>query len=141
MKDINDAIKVLTQLKGRLVELKSVVVPPKTTKAAKPTEGYPADFERFWEAYPRSEGKIAAFRCWRTRLKEGFLPEALILAASNYARTKRGEEARHIRLPSTFLGPDKHFLDHVKNRADAFVPQDKTDEMAGLVRHEGTVRD
>src|SRR5690606_6790371 len=33
---------------------------------------YSEDFERFWSVYPRKVEKRRAFKCWQTRLREGY---------------------------------------------------------------------
>lgn len=53
--------------------------------------GYPDDFSRFWEAYPRGRrsGKQAALKAWRDAIKTTD-PETLIAAAERYAASPVG---------------------------------------------------
>ncbi|PKM90317.1 MAG: hypothetical protein CVU87_02720 [Firmicutes bacterium HGW-Firmicutes-12] len=76
---------------------------------------YKDDFEKFWSFYPRKVEKIAAFKAWNTRLKEGEQPESIIKAAQTYAaECKRSKtEYKYIKHGSTFLGPNKPFLDYI----------------------------
>lgn len=76
--------------------------------------GYTREFEEFWRCYPRKVEKKRAFRCWCSRLKDGFKPEQLVIAARNYTIEckNRKTEERFIKHPSTFLGPDKPFEDY-----------------------------
>ncbi len=73
--------------------------------------GYSLEFENFWKEYPRKEGKATAYRKWNSRIKDGFPPEALIKAAELYSSQMQteGRQRKHIKLASTFLGPDLHF--------------------------------
>ncbi|TDT63398.1 hypothetical protein [Fonticella tunisiensis] len=116
------------------------------TPAEKPEEGgaqennpgkgeYTEDFERFWSLYPRRKEKIRAFKAWKARLKEKVNPEELIKAASNYAMYCKlnHTEERYIKHASTFLGPDKPFMEYIEWHpehevsvtADAFKGQKK----------------
>ncbi len=74
---------------------------------------YTPDFDDFWSRYPRRVEKPAAFKCWKTRLREGHKVVDLLAAADAYATQCRldGTEQRFIKHPKTFLGPGKSFLD------------------------------
>jgi len=75
------------------------------------------DFIRFWEAYPRHEGKWEAYKCWLATLQQTKAPpDTLITAAANYAARckKLGTEENFMKLPSTFLGPQKPCGDFIK---------------------------
>lgn len=74
---------------------------------------YPEDFEEFWKAYPRTTDKQAAFKCWKTRKKEGHLPRDMLKAAIKYSEEcrKKGTEKDYIKHAKTFLGPSKPFLE------------------------------
>ncbi len=74
---------------------------------------YSSEFELFWSNYPRKLGKPAAQKCFATRIKEGFRSEDLIQSASNYASSVAGTDIQYIKHASTFIGPDKHFLDFI----------------------------
>ena len=77
---------------------------------------YSKIFEAFWSDYPRKVEKKAAFKCWNTRLREGYKPEELILAAKNYAKEckAKGTEQSYIKHPKTFLGPNKPFEEYLE---------------------------
>jgi hypothetical protein len=85
---------------------------------------YDPDFEKFWAEYPRKVEKQRAYRCWKTRIREGLsegltmegLVRDLVNAAKNYAADcrKRRTEERYIKHASTFLGPDRPYLDWIK---------------------------
>lgn len=81
---------------------------------------YTQEFETFWQAYPKHEGKKAAFRCWKSLLKESIKPSDLLVAAENYSAycEKRKFENRYIKLASTFLGPDRWYEDFVRKTPD-----------------------
>ncbi|MBX6361973.1 MAG: hypothetical protein IRZ03_18105 [Acidobacterium ailaaui] len=75
---------------------------------------YSADFERFWEVYPRKVGKQRAYACWKARIKEDS-PDMLILCAQNYADSckVKGTETEYIKHPSTFLSAKKDYADYI----------------------------
>jgi DNA-binding Lrp family transcriptional regulator len=75
----------------------------------------PVDFDSFWEIYPRKEAKATALKKWIARINEGETPENMITGATNYAAAckAKGTETKYIKLPSTFIGPDKHYMDHL----------------------------
>lgn len=79
---------------------------------------YSEDFQKFWEAYPKGRRveKKRAYRCWKTRLREGYKPDDMITAAKNYAAwcERNKTEPRFIKHPSTFLGPDTPLEEYLK---------------------------
>lgn len=88
---------------------------------------YSPEFETFWQNYPRREAKATAYKCWNARINQGELPDDMITGAKNYAASCRAKEteAKYIKLPATFIGPDKHYQDHLNS-------QSKKDIMAEL---------
>jgi len=84
---------------------------------------YDQDFLKFWAEYPRKTEKQRAYRCWKTRIREGLsegltmegLVRDLVDTAKNYAADcrKRRTEERYIKHASTFLGPDRPYLDWI----------------------------
>jgi len=94
--------------------------PKKTGK-----DEYTQEFEEFWSNYPRKLDKRRAFKAWKARLKEGTDPLDIIQAGINYANycKKQGFEQRFIKHGSTFLGPDKSFLDFVDGLPE--IPEQK----------------
>lgn len=96
---------------------------------------YTEEFLEFWQAYPKKKEKKRAFRCWKTRLKEGCKPEGLITAAKNYATQCKKEktEPKFIKHPSTFLGPDTPFEEYLK------APEDQ-DATAAALEYYGKMR-
>ena len=85
-----------------------------------PESKYSNAFEMFWSEYPRKDEKAGAYKCFQTRLKDGFSEEEMILAAKSYAAKclRDHTERRYIKLARTFLGPNTPFLD--------FVPADRS---------------
>lgn len=81
---------------------------------------YSADFERFWDKYPRHINKQAAYKVWKARLKEGNRPDDLIRAAENYAayclRAKTAIE--YVKHATTFLGHSRPFSEFVDGAPD-----------------------
>lgn len=85
----------------------------KKTKQKNGDPDYTEDFIAFWNLYPRKLGKVATFKCWKTRLKEGVLGKDLISASKNYAKSVKGRIPEHIKLPTTFIGPQRFFEDYI----------------------------
>lgn len=91
---------------------------PNSRRNKQPPKEYTAEFEQFWQAYPRSVGKkktFALFWFWTSEKKES--PERLIKAAQNYARVcrQRRTEVEFIKHPATFLSKkDEHWLEWVE---------------------------
>ncbi len=77
---------------------------------------YNEHFQEFWSAYPRKVDKKKAYKCYQTRLKEGFSEEELMQAAQNYADEckKENRDSKYIKHPSTFLGVDTPFTEYLK---------------------------
>ncbi len=105
------------------------VPPARTPVSTKGRNDYSPEFEGFWSAYPRHKEKAKAFRCWQTRRREGHSPEDMIAAAKHYAEDcrRKGTTPEYIKHASTFLGPDKPFLDYVN-------PPEETDDAAEFRR-------
>jgi len=96
---------------------------------------YDQDFLKFWAEYPKKVEKCRAYRCWKTRIKEGTSGGELITAAKNYTADCRkwGTEERYIKHASTFLGPDKPYLDWV-NRTEAKQEEEKKNSKKAMIR-------
>ena len=89
------------------------------TDGVKPTaEKYTPDFDVFWATYPRKEEKGNAYKKYMARIREGYSPDELLLAAKNYALQCRRQntERKYIKHPKTFLSDSRPFLD--------FLPKD-----------------
>jgi hypothetical protein len=82
---------------------------------------YTPEFETFWQHYPRHEAKQTALKCWNTRITQGESPDDMIAGAKNYATKCQAEEkeAKFIKLPTTFIGPDKHYMDCLQSEPKA----------------------
>jgi len=64
-----------------------------------------AEFERFWQAYPRKNGKPRAVEAWKIVLAEGYRAIDLIVAAGKYSVKIRveGTAEQYMKMPHTFL--------------------------------------
>ena len=92
---------------------KNNISTPKKGKRGKPN--YTPAFEEWWAAYPRRMSKANACWLWEDLVLAGEAKQAdLLTAAGNYARAMRGTEEQFIKLPSTFLGPGRHWEDYVQ---------------------------
>jgi len=93
---------------------------------------YSDEFEEFWKFYPRKIDKYLAYIRWNQRLKEGIIPENLILACKNYARAKIGEDIKFILHPATFLGPHRrwetYLEDFYEGRAERKYSEEELEE-------------
>ncbi|MHB0934881.1 MAG: hypothetical protein ACYC6A_00700 [Armatimonadota bacterium] len=95
---------------------------PKAAPRKAGEEAYSAEFEAFWQAYPRHVKKFRAWECWETLLELGYVPSDLIKAAEHYAEECQLLGASvGVRLhPSTFLSKSgRPFLEYVAGVPDA----------------------
>ena len=72
-----------------------------------------AEFEDFWQYYPRKYKKKTALRAWMARVKDKNVPAEMVAAARIYADHCRTShtEPRFIMHGSTFIGPDVPYLE------------------------------
>jgi hypothetical protein len=82
-----------------------------------------SEFELFWMEYPRREAKSTALRTWKARIADKVSPDDLIFAAKAYRLDCQAEnrEAKFIKLPATFLGPDKHYEAYLTDDTRQYV--------------------
>jgi len=88
---------------------------------------YSVLFEILWNEYPRKKEKAKAYKCYQTRIKDGYSDEELLQAAKNYSadcKTDKTED-RYIKLCATFLGPNTPFIDYLDKNYKPSKPQDK----------------
>ncbi len=69
---------------------------------------YPDAFTKFWNAYPRAVGKMAAFEAWLRVTKDGYPPEDILRATEEFSEQmgQEGREISKIRHPERFLKKD-----------------------------------
>ena len=81
---------------------------------------YSVHFEEFWKAYPRKKEKAKAYKCYKTRLKEGFSEDELLESAKKYAEEckKLNTEESYIKHAATFIGPNTPFIDYLKGDSE-----------------------
>ncbi|MFV3027284.1 helix-turn-helix domain-containing protein [Klebsiella aerogenes] len=78
-------------------------------------QDYSPEFETAWQAYPKRAGgnsKAAAFKAWKTRLKEGVKHEDMLAGVKRYAAYVRATGSigtQFVKQAATFFGPDRHF--------------------------------
>lgn len=111
--------------------------PPAPPTPEKKASRYGPEFEEFWKAYPRAEGKGEAFKKYQARRKDGWSAEDLLTAAQNYANRCRRlrTEKQYIKHPKTFLSDSTPFVD--------FIPKKpvQTEADNGLPFAESTMED
>ncbi len=92
-------------------ETETDIVESENSQSAKPDN---PDFMSAWESYPQRPGasKAAALRAWNARIKDGATADEMIAGTKRYAAYCKAQktEPQFIKQPSTFFGPDKHFL-------------------------------
>lgn len=95
---------------------KEADVPSVESKKDK-SSGYSTDFESFWNAYPRKVEKGAAYKKYKTRLKDGWSPAELLEAARNYAFEceRKRTEKEYIKHAKTFLSDSTPFADYIRS--------------------------
>ena len=91
----------------------------KESKEKEQPDSYTLEFENFWNQYPRKTEKKAAFTKWKSAKRKGASADDLITSATNYADwcKREGTEERYIKHAKTFLGPDEHWREYLKQRA------------------------
>lgn len=98
-----------------------------TNKTRANNHDYDADFERFWSAYPRSVGKLPAFRAWKKLNAEE--REAVFLGLSVWIEywKRKGKDEEHIPHASTWL--NKHYWEEPPEKPKPKVHyRDKNEE-------------
>ena len=101
---------------------------PQPQAEKKKASPYTTEFEEFWEAYPRHEGKGEAYKKYKARLNDGWSPAELLQAAKNY-RTKvlnERTEQKYIKHPKTFLSDTTPFTDYI--RKEEIKPKGNDDD-------------
>jgi hypothetical protein len=93
-------------------------------------DAYSETFEQFWKSYPRKIAKRGAWRCWRTRVKQGTAEADMIAASGYYGKACASTEPRFIMHPSTFLGPDQPFLDFVDGVPEGFSSEQRPEGLS-----------
>lgn len=84
------------------------------TKSAARQE-YSPEFEVAWQAYPKRAGgnsKSAAYKAWKTRLKDGVSPATMLEGVQRYAAYARATGSigtQYVKQATTFFGADRHF--------------------------------
>lgn len=68
------------------------------TKAGR-AKVYPKIFDRFWTAYPRIIGKVAAFKAWKSAVKLAGDPEVIITGAEKFAAMCRHRKTPEDKIP------------------------------------------
>ncbi|VAM56466.1 replication protein [Klebsiella pneumoniae] len=96
--------------------IKNTGASAKASAPARPAkQGYSPEFETAWQAYPKRAGgnsKAAAFKAWKTRLKDGVKPEDMLAGVKRYAAYARATGSvgtQYVKQAATFFGPDRHF--------------------------------
>lgn len=83
---------------------------------------YPGQFEEFWQAYPRSNGKRPAYLKWeKLVINKKTPPEEIQEAAANYRDLCQleGRRQKFMLHPRTFLGPSDHWVDYLNCELEA----------------------
>jgi len=87
----------------------------------KDKEQFSDEFQKFWDLYPRKEGKPAAYKKFKLA-KKAHGVQAVMQATKNYTEDCKGRERRYIKLPATFLGPDKWYEEWIDKKPEPQRP-------------------
>lgn len=106
-------------------------------------KGYTQVFEDVWKIYPRKVNKQGAWKCFRTRCREGESAAFLFACTKEYAKQKAGTDEQYILHGKTFFGPDKRYLDYkpsapAKRQAVSAPASDKRREPEVINQQEHT---
>lgn len=86
-------------------------------RPAEKSEDYTAEFDTFWNEYPRKVDKKTAFAKWKARIRSQSVTwDKLVEAAKNYATYCKlmQTDVIHIMHGSTFLGPNDRYVRFVE---------------------------
>ena len=88
----------------------------KVKEKVKDNKTYCVRFDSTWSVYPRKKEKAAAYKAYKERLADGFSEDELETAVKRYADECRilGTEEQFIKHASTFFGPNKPFVDYLR---------------------------
>ena len=82
-------------------------IPPAKPTSANSGSEYSAEFERWWEHYPRKRGKRNAFKAWKAALKRANGDnEVLIAGAKRVAEESVGRQVKFTPYPEGWLSSD-----------------------------------
>lgn len=91
------------------------LIPDSKTYATAIQKNLDRNFENFWLAYPKRPGanKTQAAKAWRARMNEGASIQDIAYGTKRYRDYCEAMqiEPQFIKQASTFLGPNKHYLD------------------------------
>lgn len=77
---------------------------------------FDAEFEVWWQEYPRKRGKTAAVKHWCGLRKKGVSVEQLTAARDRYKTETKGKSMDYIMHGSTFLGPGDRWKDYLQEQ-------------------------
>lgn len=86
---------------------------------------YPDQFEACWAVYPERDGsnsKKAAYRKWRSTVRNGADPDQLMIATLDYRDhcERRGKIGTpYVKRAATFFGPDEHWRQEWANQPES----------------------
>ena len=139
----------LTDLSAPLNSVKPINTNTKTNKqelstntktpakiAPKNESNFEADFENFWQAYPKPKNpdKTPGRQKYIALRKKGVSADDLLKAAQNYAQAMRGTDPRYIKHCKTFLGPSNAWRDYLQTEEPKTAQQAHEDGEAEYMR-------
>lgn len=94
----------------------------KTTKPAKEQEAYSEDFELFWQAYPRKEGKGKAFESWQRIKPDDELVKEILRAIAIQTKSVQWnkDNGQFIPHPTTWLN-QKRWTDQLRMPTNGYT--------------------
>lgn len=106
------------------------VVDEKKISAAEKVKAYEADYERFYQAYPKPKNpdKTPGRKKYIALRQHGISADDLLKAAENYAIANRTTPPQYIKRIATFLGPQEAWRDFVSHERETPHQQELSGE-------------
>jgi len=100
----------------------------------KNSSSWDADFDTFWEAYPRKVAKQAALKAYKARRRQGVGADELQNGLYRYVAyvNSNGTEEKYIKHAATFLGPNEHWKDEYSTNGGKHGVADEPIRRTGL---------
>ena len=91
---------------------------------------YTKGFQAFWEVYPKKADKGQCYKKYAARIKDGYSPEELLLAATRYSAQCKQQhtDQQYIKHGKTFLGDTLPFTDFLPKLRDENLSKSSDEE-------------
>jgi hypothetical protein len=87
----------------------------KSTPGSTPTQDFMAEFDEFWDKYPRKHDRNNAYKCFTEKLNKGTKSSDLIAATSGYGNYCSSNKINmvYIKYPCNFLSEDQFYEEYI----------------------------